>query len=184
MDRAHAERLSPEHQDPPLAAESDPLLDRIMAGYAFGEWTFERLSDPNGWPAASGIGNGRSLARAGAIIANGGVLDGVRYLSEASALEIGTEQAMGECPIFGLMRQGLMVTLDHPGFPLPSPTSFYWGGAGGMLCVMDPRAGLSFGYVMNHLVATLPTEWIRMQRFWKALSTVLEALEDRPPASP
>ena len=122
------------------------------------------------WPLARACRKAR-------IIANGGVLDGVRYLSEASAREIGTEQAMGECPIFGLMRQGLMVTLDHPGYPLPSPTSFYWGGAGGMLCVMDPRAGLSFGYVMNHLVATLPAEWVRMQRFWKALSTVLEALE-------
>jgi CubicO group peptidase (beta-lactamase class C family) len=145
-----------------------------------GEWTWERLSHDHNWASGLGFGNGRALARLGAIIANSGMLDGVRYLSEAMAREVRTEQAFGEEPLFGSLRLGLFVTLDQPAFRLPSPTSCYWGGGGGSLCVMDPRTGFSFGYAMNNFIMGGLGEGARIERFWAALSGILASLPDAP----
>lgn len=166
---------------PTEAPKVSPLSLRIMGGMPpVGEWTWERLSHEHNWASGLGFGNGRALARLGAIIANGGTLDGVRYLSEAITRQVWTEQAQGEEPLFGSMRLGLFVTLDQPDFRLPSPTSCYWGGGGGSLCVMDPRTGFSFGFAMNNFIMGGLGEGVRVERFWAALSEILDGLPDAP----
>ncbi len=163
-------------QEPPNAS---PLSLRIRRGLpGGGEWNWERLSHEHSWPSGLGFGNGRALARISAIVANGGTLDGVRYLSEAMTREVWTEQVQGEEALFGSMRLGLFVTLDQPAFRLPSPTSCYWGGAGGSLCVMDPRTGLSFGFAMNNFIQGGLGESVRTQRLWDALADILPSLPD------
>ena len=163
--------LDPPSEMPHLS----PLALRMMLSMSKGEWGRPSMAE---FPSGSGIGNARAVARLATVLVNGGMLDGRRYLSEALAREVFTEQVAGECPIFGHMRLGLIVTLDQPGFPMPSPTSGYWGGRGGALCVMDPKTGLSFGYAMNNMIeAMLGEPETRRNRFWSALSEVLTKLE-------
>jgi len=58
-------------------------------------------------PAGDGATSARSLARLGAMAANGGELDGVRYLSKGILAEAVREQAHGEDPYLGEVRLGL-----------------------------------------------------------------------------
>ena len=68
-------------------------------------------------PSTSGIGNGRSIARIGAIMAMGGELDGRRYLSQETIVEAGTEQSFHEDRVLGWCRYGLGFGLDSDYFP-------------------------------------------------------------------
>src|ERR1700679_233520 len=89
-------------------------------------------------PAAGGTGNARSIAEIHAILANGGVAKGRRFLSEAGcrkALELqieGTDLVMGIPARFGLgfgLAGGLI--------PLPNPNTMFWGGYGGSIAIID-----------------------------------------------
>ena len=165
----------------PPAGDIDPTALRMTLSLSKGGWG----SPVKGaeFPSSNAFGNGRSVARLATILADGGMLDGRRYLSEAIVREVFAEQVAGDCPMFGPMRLGLTVALDHLGFPMPSPTSAYWGGRGGSLCVMDPKTGLSFGYAMNNFIDALPGEIeTRRVRFWEALSASLADLEASAPA--
>jgi CubicO group peptidase (beta-lactamase class C family) len=154
----------------------EPLAMRIAMCVPMGDWTrWEALHSE--WPSGNGFTNGPALARLGTILTDGGVLDGRRYLSEAMAREAVTAQVEGEDPIFGHMRISLGFSLHADYFPLPSPTTVYWGGRGGALCIMDPKTGLSFGYAMNNFVPTSHHESPRVERFFAALAEVLAALE-------
>jgi len=79
----------------PLPAGPAPpagsLLERLMLanGPPPLDNSWERLSADV--PAGNGFGNGRSIARAGAILAMSGELDGVRYMSRAMVEEAGRE---------------------------------------------------------------------------------------------
>ena len=130
-------------------------------------------------PAGAGLGNGRSIARGGAILAMGGELDGVRYLSAATVREAGTAQVYGECPYLGWLKCGLGFGLDSDEYPMPSPTSMGWGGVGGSWAVMDPKAGVSLGYAPNNW----SVEWDgiidpRHASFSDALEALLPNLSD------
>jgi CubicO group peptidase (beta-lactamase class C family) len=106
-------------------------------------------------PAAGGTGNARSIAEIHAILANGGVAKGKRFMSEAGcrkALELqveGTDLVMSVPAKFGLGfgLPGQMV-------PLPNPNSLFWGGYGGSLAIIDMDAKTTFGYAMNMMVGT------------------------------
>eukprot|EP01035_Chromulina_nebulosa_P033831 gene33831-45310_t len=106
-------------------------------------------------PAAGGTGNARSIAKVHTILANGGVSGGKRFMSEAGcrkALELqieGTDLILGTPVRFG-MGFGLAGGL----VPLPSPNSFFWGGYGGSLVIIDMDARTTFGYAMNRMAGT------------------------------
>ena len=106
-------------------------------------------------PAAGGTGNARSVAQVHAILANGGVAQGKRFMSEAGcrkALELqieGTDLMLGRAARFG-MGFGLSGGV----LPLPNPNSIFWGGYGGSLVIIDMDARTSFGYVMNKMAGT------------------------------
>ena len=100
-------------------------------------------------PAANGHGNARSVARvAGAVADRGSPL-----LSEATLTKAIEEQHYATDLVLGVpIRWGLGFGLTSKDFPLgPNPRTFFWGGWGGSLVVIDPDAQLGFAYVMNKM---------------------------------
>jgi CubicO group peptidase (beta-lactamase class C family) len=128
------------------------------------------MSNPRGWspgvsrdrgyraaevPGANGHGNARSVARVAAALASGGALDGVRLLPAQFFDAVLEEQTYGQDLVLGLpIRWGLGVGLPSKEMPLPNPRSFYWGGWGGSLCLIDLDARVACAYVMNKMSNT------------------------------
>ncbi len=108
-------------------------------------------------PAAGGTGNARSVARVHSAMACGGSVDGVRLLSEAGVARVLEEQTLGVDRVMGmLIRFGMGFGLVHDAWPLsPNPNTFFWGGWGGSLAVIDLDARMSVAYVMNRMDADL-----------------------------
>jgi CubicO group peptidase (beta-lactamase class C family) len=106
-------------------------------------------------PAIGGTGNARAIAGIHAILANGGVANGKRFLSEAGcrkALEI---QVSGRDRILGFpTRNGLGFAVSGGVFSFPNPNTIYWGGYGGSLAIIDMDARTSIGYAMNKMAQT------------------------------
>jgi CubicO group peptidase (beta-lactamase class C family) len=165
----------PEHEDARTAEMVNPEMD-ITRKTFFSHWqpdglgpkSFGNPPDSNSvehtnsreWraaeiPAANGHGNARALARIYAALANGGTLDGVRLLSPELVAEGGRMHVDGldlvmDLPTrFGL---GFEITLPEGGFSFgPGARTFGHNGSGGSLGVVDPDAGIAFGYVMNRM---------------------------------
>ncbi len=137
------------YPDPSTAP--DEIDDIVITEIEQGDWVVpSRMAAV--MPSASGIGNGRSIARVGAMIAMGGELGGRRYLSRETIEEAGTEQSFQEDRLLGWCRYGLGFGLDSEYFPASTPTSMHWGGYGGSLATMDPATGMSVGYAPNRLL--------------------------------
>ena len=137
-------------KEPERRGELPPgsLLEKLLrsiTGFEPSRWAFQSAE----LPAGGGIGNARSIARLCAIVAMGGALDGVRYLSADIVEEAVREQGYGECPYLGWARFGLGFGMNSIGFKYPSPTTVGWGGTGGSWAIMDPKAGVSLGYAPN-----------------------------------
>jgi len=107
-------------------------------------------------PAANGHGNARSVARVAGVLARGGEQDGVRLLSEAALARAMCEYSYGQDLVLGVpIRFGLGFGLPSKEMPIgPNPRTFFWGGWGGSLVVVDLDARLGFAYVMNRMGAT------------------------------
>ena len=106
-------------------------------------------------PAAGGTGNARSIAEIHAILANGGVAKGRRFLSEAGCRKALELQIEGEDLIFAApARFGMGFGLAGGMIPLPNPNSIFWGGYGGSLVIIDMDARTTFGYAMNKMAGT------------------------------
>ena len=109
-------------------------------------------------PAAGGTGNARSVAEIHAILANGGVAKGKRFMSEAGcrkALELqieGTDLILGRA---GPLRPGLRPAGGVPA--CPTPTRMFWGGYGGSLAIIDMDARTTFAYAMNKMAGGVAT---------------------------
>jgi len=107
-------------------------------------------------PAANGTGNARAVARVAGVLAAGGSLDGVHLLDASTLTQVLEEQTNGTDLVLGVpIRFGLGVGLNSAEFPIgPNPRTFFWGGWGGSLVVVDLDARLAFAYVMNKMGAT------------------------------
>ena len=132
-------------------------------------------------PSGNGYTNGRGIALAGAIIANGGLADGERLLSPAMIALAGQEHAYGHDLYLGMVRFGLGFAIDHADFPSAVPSAMHWGGYGGSGCVMDPASGLAMGYAPNNwTVPELPEGQLaldgRLVRFYDAFREVAAVL--------
>lgn len=106
--------------------------------------------------AANGHGNARSLARAQAIVANGGEVDGVRLLSSSTIDTIFDEQAHGVDLVLGLpVRFGIGYALPSEASPmlpmLDDDRICYWGGWGGSAIIVDVGRRMTFAYAMNRM---------------------------------
>ena len=106
-------------------------------------------------PAAGGHGNARAIARVHAILANGGEVDGRRYMSEAGCRRALEFQVEGQDLVMHIpARFGLGFGLAGPSMPTPNPNTIFWGGYGGSLAIIDMDARTSFGYAMNRMAPT------------------------------
>ena len=106
-------------------------------------------------PAANGQGNARSVARVAGALACGGTLDGVTLMGPATLEKAIEEQCYSKDLVLGLpIRWGLGFGLTSKDLPVgPNPRSFFWGGWGGSLVIMDLDARFAFAYVMNKMSA-------------------------------
>ncbi|MFN3748623.1 MAG: serine hydrolase domain-containing protein [Sphingorhabdus sp.] len=146
-------------QPPPVAvaAQAASELQKNMAtnpGIDVGE-TAKRAWRGAEIPAAGGTGNARSVAEIHAILANGGMAKGKRFLSEAGCRRALECQVEGTDLVLGIpVRFGMGFGLPGGMVPLPNPNSCYWGGYGGSVAIIDMDAQSSFSYVMNRMEGT------------------------------
>jgi CubicO group peptidase (beta-lactamase class C family) len=152
-----AEMIPP---DPPLPLSAKPepgdphfALRSALANPAI----TQAIANTRAWraaevPAANGQANARGAARALALLACGGALDGVRLLREATIATAITEQCYGRDWVLGPMRWGLGFMLASKDLPLsPNPRTFGHGGWGGSFALADCDARVSLSYVMNRM---------------------------------
>lgn len=150
--------LIPPQQNLGEATGGDPgsIAARTFANPA----TSALQSRETGWrraeiPAANGHGNARSVARAQALLACGGELDGKRLMSEAGARRALELQIDGTDLVLGMpTRFGMGYGLGGGMMPLP-PGACFWGGWGGSVIIVDLDARTTYAFVMNRMVSTL-----------------------------
>ena len=108
-------------------------------------------------PAAGGTGNARSVGRVHSMLACGGEVDGVRLLSAAGVEKVLEVQSEDVDQVLGVkMKLGMGFGLMNENVPLsPSPRSFFWGGWGGSIAVIDLDQQLTVTYVMNKMASGL-----------------------------
>ena len=127
-------------------------------------------------PAAGGTGNARSVAQVHMILANGGVAQGKRFLSEAGCRRALELQIEGEdLMLGGPARFGLGFGLGGGIMPFPNPQdSLFWGGYGGSIILIDLKARTTIAYVMNKMQGTTTGDMRGLglaMAFWEALGT-------------
>ena len=101
-------------------------------------------------PGGNGICNARSMAKIGAILANGGEAYGHRFLSPAT-IELALTEQSSETDVVVQMkiRRGFGMGLNSPEFECPSDRSLHWGGKGGSICIMDLQSKTCLAYAMT-----------------------------------
>ena len=101
-------------------------------------------------PGTNGMGNGRSIAQLGAIMANHGEFNGHRFLSKKTLDLALTEQSYRHDDAMDmLVRMGFGFGLNSAEFECPSDSCLHWGGMGGSFCIMDLASRTSLGYAPN-----------------------------------
>ena len=110
-------------------------------------------------PGGNGIGNARSMAKIGAILANAGEAYGHRFLSPAT-IELALTEQRYETDVVVQMkvRRGFGMGLNSVEFECPSARSLHWGGKGGSVCVMDLESKTCFAYAMNNMLPGLKSD--------------------------
>ncbi|MEL7158399.1 MAG: serine hydrolase domain-containing protein [Actinomycetota bacterium] len=159
LDPEHDHRVSNVIPPPPLPFDLDSLdpdspTVKTMTGPAPSAetaWTSEwRRADIG---AANGHGNARSVARAQAVVANGGTVDGVQLLSPETIARIFEVQAEGVDVVLGFpLKFGIGYGLKSEMAPfIPDGNVCYWGGWGGSTIVVDTDRRVTTAYVMNRM---------------------------------
>ncbi|MEV5592888.1 serine hydrolase domain-containing protein [Streptomyces sp. NPDC052496] len=103
-------------------------------------------------PSSNGIGTARSLARMYAALI--GEVNGVRLLTPETLASATTEQANGKDRVMVMpsrFSSGYMLPTEAT--PMTGPNAFGHTGRGGSLAFADPKHGIAFGYVMNHIIS-------------------------------
>ena len=159
LDPSEHHRVSNVVPPPPLPFDLDSMDPDSPAVKTFinpppdaeAAWTPEWRQAEIG--AANGHGNARSVARAQAVVANGGEVDGIRLLSPETIELIFEEQSNGTDLVLGLpVRFGMGYALPGKVTPqLPDGRVCWWGGWGGSAIVVDVDRRMTFAYVMNRM---------------------------------
>ncbi|MFE6101011.1 serine hydrolase domain-containing protein [Streptomyces laurentii] len=103
-------------------------------------------------PSSNGIGTARALARMYAALV--GEVDGVRLLAPGTVASAVEEQAGGMDRVLVIPSRfstGYMLPTEDN--PMTGPKAFGHTGRGGSLAFADPRYGIAFGYVTNHIIS-------------------------------
>ncbi|HEY4943004.1 MAG TPA: serine hydrolase domain-containing protein [Rhizomicrobium sp.] len=145
---------------PGVAVGDGPGMTELMSNMATNPGIDVAETKTRAWrgaeiPAAGGTGNARSVAEIHAILANGGVAKGKRFLSEAGCRKALELQVEGRDKIMDVpARFGLGFGLAGGLLPLPNASTMFWGGYGGSLVIIDMDARTTFGYAMNKMAGT------------------------------
>ncbi len=107
-----------------------------------------------------GIGSASSLAKFYGILANGGELDGRRFVARETIAQMTTTLASGIDRVFQIptaFSAGFMKDPPDSSRRLFGPSLLAFGhpGAGGSHAFADPENGISFAYVMNQMEQSL-----------------------------
>src|SRR5579875_651906 len=106
-------------------------------------------------PAAGGHGNARSVAAVHSVIACGGEARGVRLMSPEGCEVIFEEQSNGPDAVLGVpIRFGMGFGLSGEMMPV-GPHTYFWGGWGGSIIVVDLDTRMAVSYVMNRMESGL-----------------------------
>ncbi|MHA1728034.1 MAG: serine hydrolase domain-containing protein [Promethearchaeota archaeon] len=99
-----------------------------------------------------GFGNAKSVAKIGAIVANGGKINGKHFLKMSTIEKSLEEQIYGTDLVLGRkIKYGLGWGLNSKSLDFPNDRTAYWGGAGGSSLTMDVGNKMSIAYVMNKM---------------------------------
>lgn len=140
-----------------------PLPDRVaMDSVMMKTFSVPALDASDSWSSrwrradiggANGHGNAHSVARAQAIITNGGTVDGVRLLSPQTIDLIFQEQSNGLDLVLGVpIRFGVGYALEVAAQPyIPTGRVCFWGGWGGSIVVNDVERQMTLSYIMNKM---------------------------------
>lgn len=163
LDPAEFHRVSNVIAPPPLpidlaTLDMDSVLVKTFTGPAPAAevaWTPEWRQADIG--AANGHGNARSVARAQAVVACGGTLDGVQLLSPSTVQQIFRIQADGVDQVLGIpSRFGIGYGLPNESYPyFPSGQICFWGGWGGSVIIVDVERRMTIAYMMNRMESGL-----------------------------
>ena len=124
-------------------------------------------------PGSNGHGNGRSLARIGAVIACEGTLEGKTLLSPAALRKATSTQIYGYDVVLRVpLRWGLGFALTQQPAKHGSSRGLFWGGYGGSNLYVDLDKKISMGYAMNNGVLN----FIGDRRSMRLATAVYEAL--------
>jgi CubicO group peptidase (beta-lactamase class C family) len=131
-----------------------------------------------GWRAAelgasNGQGNARSIALVHTILANGGVANGKRFMSEAGCRKALELQIEGTDLILAVpARLGLGFGLASGMMPGINSGTMFWGGYGGSIAIIDMENRMSFGFAMNKMAGTTTGDMRALGLFMGALQAV------------
>ncbi|MGZ3404134.1 MAG: serine hydrolase domain-containing protein [Phenylobacterium sp.] len=107
-------------------------------------------------PALNGQASARGVARLSAAVANGGTLDGVRILSEATVAAMSVLAADRTDLMLGFNPQwGMGVAHNLIGVFGPNPRTIGHSGWGGSFGAADPDGRIAIGYVLNQMGSEL-----------------------------
>ena len=128
-------------------------------------------------PAVNGHGNARSVAEIHCILANGGVANGKRIMSEAGCRKALEQQIEGPDLVMSHLppaRFGMGFALPGPllDLDLPNPNTIHWGGGGCSWIFIDMDARTTFAYAANKMdrrPLSDPRPFRTMQAMWQAL---------------
>ena len=160
LDRSEAGRRA--EVDQRLIFPEDPNKQSVYHR-AMGYWVTDRenlaaqtqMDWSKGSLGLNGVGNARALAKAGNVLAAGGVSNGKRFLSEETAKLPYQEQMYTKDLLMGEpVRWGLGFGLASKEIPIPFENAFHWGGSGGSSVIMIPEHKASWAYTPNNFTST------------------------------
>jgi len=131
-----------------------------------------------GWRAAelgasNGQGNARSIALVHTILANGGVANGKRFMSEAGCRKALELQVVCTDLILAVpARLGLGFGLASGMMPGINTGTMFWGGYGCSIAIIDMENRMSFGFAMNKMAGTTTGDMRALGLFMGALQAV------------
>ena len=165
-------------QRPPAMPDLGPLTEPKRLAF-LEPWSSVASRDVRRWravesPGANGHGTALALARAMAVLACDGEVDGREILPPGLALEAAASRIAGPDQVLPYTLSWGAGFLRNEGIRIygPSPHAFGHSGWGGSCAVADPERRLSFSYVMNRQSAYLIGD-PRSRRLIEALHSCL-----------